>query len=142
MQFIYPAWLETDEDKRMVVHFRDLPECLTDGKNIDEALEEARDALEESIAGRINRNEEIPSPSPAKEQDYLIAVGTQMAAKAALYMALKKAKISKRELARKLHCDEKEARRLLDPHHTSKMKTMELALSTLGTRLVIATRNL
>jgi antitoxin HicB len=38
-----------------------------------------------------------------------------MAAKAALYLAMREAGISNVQLARKLGCDEKEVRRMLDP---------------------------
>lgn len=49
MQFRYPARLQPDSSGQLIVSFRDLPECLTSGA--DEA--EARDALEEAVAGRI-----------------------------------------------------------------------------------------
>ena len=49
MQFRYPARLQPYSSGQLIVSFRDLPECLTSGA--DKA--EARDALEEAVAGRI-----------------------------------------------------------------------------------------
>lgn len=140
MQFIYPVTLDKDEDGRIVASFSDFPECLTDGKNDKEALKEAQDALEEAIAGRINRMEDIPEPSRIGKGHHAVTIGAQMAAKAALYIALKESGISKSEFARRLHCDEKEARRLLDPHHASRMKRIEAALSVFGKHLVVEAR--
>jgi antitoxin HicB len=43
-----------------------------------------------------------------------------MALKAAVYLAVRDAGISNSQLARQLKLDEKEARRILDPHHPTK----------------------
>lgn len=137
MQFIYPAIFEKDKERRVIVSFLDFPECLTDGKNEKEALKEAEDALEEAIAGRMNRGEDIPEPSHIGKGKRPVTIGAQMASKASLYIALKESGVSKSELARRLHCDEKEVRRLLDPHHASKMRRIEEALSLLGKHLVV-----
>jgi len=51
----------------------------------------------------------------------------QTAAKAALYVALQEAKVTKTELAKRLQCDEKEVRQLLDPRHPSKLPRIESA---------------
>lgn len=59
------------------------------------------------------------------------------AAKAALYVALQESEISKMELARRLHCDEKEVRRLLDPRHPSKILRIESALAAVGKKLIV-----
>ena len=63
MRFIYPARLHRTAPDEIVVSFRDLPECLTSGRNDAEALTEAADALEETIAGRIIDSDPIPRPS-------------------------------------------------------------------------------
>jgi antitoxin HicB len=60
-----------------------------------------------------------------------------MAAKAALYMAMKEAGIANVQLARKLGCDEKEVRRILDPRHPTKLPRIQEALDVLGKRLVL-----
>ncbi len=41
------------------------------------------------------------------------------------------------ELAKKLGYDEKEVRRLLDPHHASKIPRIESALHAVGKELVV-----
>jgi len=58
-------------------------------------------------------------------------------AKAALYVAMREAGITKVQLARQLGVDEKEVRRLLDPHYGSKLPRIAEAIQLLGKRLVI-----
>jgi antitoxin HicB len=136
--FIYPATLTPDtQDGGFVVTFPDVPEAITQGDDVTEALQQAADCLEEAIAGRIRRHESIPAASPAGPEQYAIPLPAQTAAKAALYLAIRQANLTKVELAERLHCDEKEVRRLLDPRHASKLSRLESALAALGQHLVI-----
>jgi antitoxin HicB len=66
-----------------------------------------------------------------------LPVPAQMAVKAALYIAVKESGIRNTELAKRLGADEKEIRRLLDPHHRSKLPRLEAALEVMGKKLVI-----
>ena len=50
-------------------------------------------------------------------------------------------KSSKVELAKRLQCDEKEVRRLLDPRHPSKLPRIEAALEAVGRQLVVGLQN-
>ena len=136
-QFSYPARVKKDKAGFFLVTFPDFPEAATDGESIEESLHNAADALEEAIAGRINRGEPVPRPGPGKSRQQRVPVPAQIAVKAALYMAVKDAGIKNTELARRLGADEKEVRRLLDPHHRSKLPRLEAALGALGKKLVI-----
>lgn len=140
-QFTYAVKLTPDKDDGgYVVTFRDLPEAITQGETIDEALAEAADALEEAIAARIDDSREIPVPSATKRGERTVSVPPSMALKAAVYLAVREAGISNSELARRMKLDEKEARRILDPHHPTKLPRIEEALSVLGrhVKLVLA----
>jgi antitoxin HicB len=129
--FAFAAKLAKDGDG-FVVSFRDLPEALTQGEDRADALAQAADCLDEAIAGRITRGEAIPSASRPKRGERVVAVPPVMAAKAALYVALREARISKLELARRLGCDQKDMRRLLDPRYASKIGAIADALRSLG----------
>lgn len=135
--FAYPASVVRDEAGFYLVTFPDFPEAATDGSSRETALDDAADVLEEAIAGRINRGDSIPRPSSRKARQSLVAVPAQMAVKAALYAAVKEAGMRNSELAKRLGADEKEIRRLLDPHHRSKLPRLEAALEALGKKLVI-----
>lgn len=139
--FTYPATVTVDEAGFHLVSFPDVPEAHTDGPTAGEALAEATDCLDEAIAGRIARGEDIPSPSRPKGQHHLVALSALMAAKAALHLTLRDAGVSKSELARRLGVDEKEVRRMLDPKHGTKIPAIADALRVLGKTLVIGVRD-
>jgi antitoxin HicB len=137
-RFIYVAILKPDEEGGgIVVRFADLPEAVTQGENVDDALSQASDCLEEAIANRIVMGLPLPKPARAKKGQYAVPLPAQTAAKAALYLAIREAGISKVELAKRLHCHEKEVRRLLDPRHPSKLPRIESALAAVGQKLVV-----
>jgi len=131
-QFTYAVKFTPDKDGGFVVRFRDLPEAITQGDTVEEALAEAADCLEEAIAARIDDGREIPAPSAAKRGERVVSVPHSMALKAAVYLAVREAGISNSELARRMRLDEKEARRILDPHHPTKLPRIEAALAALG----------
>lgn len=137
--FVYPAKFERGgKPGVIVITFRDLAEAITQGNGEKDALWQAADCLEEVIAGRIADGGEIPEPSKASRRERLIAVPAPMAAKAALYLAMRGAGITNVELARKLGCDEKEVRRMLDPRHPTKLPRIKEALEVLGKRLILS----
>ncbi|HXC90824.1 MAG TPA: hypothetical protein VNV18_11730 [Stellaceae bacterium] len=134
----FPARLEPDEAGRLVVHFPDLPEALTDGADEAEALAEAADCLSEALAGRINRDEDIPPPSRLRRGQYLVMPDPTTALKAALHRALRTRRMTVADLARRLDIDYRQAARLVDPRAASKLTSLEAALSALGYAIAIA----
>lgn len=138
LDFTYPATLTPDEtDGGYVVTFRDVPEAITQGEDLQDALAHAADALEEAIAGRLRLGDEIPFPSVLRRDETLVPVPALTAAKAALHLALRQEELTKSELAARLGCDEKEVRRLLDPRHRSKLHRIQAALAILGRRVAL-----
>lgn len=141
-QFVYPASLTSDvKDGGFVVTFVDLPEAITQGETQAEALREAADCLEEAIANRIVTGLSIPPPSRLEAGQHAIPVAALTAAKAALYIALQEAQITEAELAKRLQCEEKVVRRLLDPRHPSKLPRIESALAAIGHHLIISVQS-
>ncbi len=118
-----------------VVRFPDLPEVITQGEDKADALAQAADALEEAIMVRMKLGEDIPPP--ACQEGELVPVPTQTALKAALYLALRSERGGQSDLAGRIGKDEKEVRRLLDPHHRSRPKSLERALHALGKRVTL-----
>jgi antitoxin HicB len=74
-QFVYAVKLaRSKRDGGYVVTCRDLPEAITQGESLDDALAEAADALEEAIAARIDDGREIPAPTEARRGERLVNV--------------------------------------------------------------------
>ena len=139
LQFTYPVKLTRDrKDGGYVVTFRDIPEAITQGNNVEEALSEAEGALQAAIEARIEDALDIPAPSRAKNGERMASTPVTTALKAAVYLSMREQGISKSELARRMQIHEKEARRILDPHHQTKVAALERALAVLGRRAEIA----
>ena len=133
MQFRYPAKLQADPSGGIIVSFRDFPECLTSGADQAAALMEGRDALEEAVAGRIDDDEPIPTPSRRRNGEHLIAIPPDMAVRAAFVLALRESGLSRNAFAQRLGVDEKVVRRMLDPrHHTAANQCETFMRMTLG----------
>jgi antitoxin HicB len=136
-RFQYAVLLTPAEEGGYVVTCRDLPELVTQGETVEDALEQAADAMDEVFATYLTEGVDFPQPSKAKRREHMVAPPAETVAKAALYVAMRRAGISKVQLAKRLGVDEKEVRRLLDPHYGSKLPRIAKAISLLGQRLVI-----
>jgi antitoxin HicB len=136
-RFQYAVLLSPADEGGYVVTCRDLPELITQGESVEEALEQASDAMDEVFATYLTEGLDFPEPSKARRREHMVAPPPETVAKAALYVAMRRAGISKVQLAKRLGVDEKEVRRLLDPHYGSKLPRIAKAISVLGQRLVI-----
>ena len=84
----YPITLAADEvDGGFVVTCRDLPEAVTQGDTLENAIEAAEGALEAAIEMRIEDGLDIPLPSKAKKGEHLVSLPVGSAIKAAVYNA-------------------------------------------------------
>ncbi len=140
-RFLYPSQFREGESGAILVRIRDVPEALTQGDGEADALWQAADCLEEAIAAYITEGRDIPMPSKLRKNDRLIPLSPVMAAKAALHQAMRDAGLTKVALARRLGCNEKDVRRMLDPKHPTKIPALSNALAALGKRLVIEVRD-
>jgi antitoxin HicB len=140
--FEYPAKIEQDAAGFYLVTFPDFPEAATDARSVDAAIAEGMDCLEEAVAGRMKRGEDIPPPSQLGEGMVPITLPALYAMKAALYLALRERQLPHSVLAAKLGRDEKEVQQLLDPAHTSRISALEAALHAIGKRVQVVLADL
>ncbi len=136
-RFDYAILLTTAAEGGYVVTCRDLPELITQGESVAEALAEAADAMDEVFAAYMQNKRDFPAPSKMRRREYSVSPPVGTVAKAALYVAMREACVTNVQLAKRLGVDEKEVRRLLDPHYASKLPRLAQAVATLGKRLVI-----
>jgi antitoxin HicB len=135
--FVYFACFEPGEERGIVVTFPDVPEAVTEADDEADAYAEAEEALGLALLTYPARGLALPKPKTKKRDLVPIAVDPEIAAKLAVIEAVREAGISKSEFARRIGKDEKEARRILDPRHATKLPSLTSALRKLGRRLVI-----
>ena len=114
--------------------------CLGDARTMLRFTYPIRLTPDRRDGGYIVRSRDIPAPSAPKRGERLVGTPITTALKAAVHVALRDSGVSKSELARRMQVDEKEARRMLDPRHPTKVPTLERALAVLGRRAEIAVR--
>jgi len=136
-RYSYPIDLHEEPEGGFSVTFPDFDEAFTDGDSFAEAISEAADCLEEALAGRIVRRDDIPAPSPAKGRPTAVP-GAILAAKTALYEALREERLSNSAFAVSMGVQESDIRRMLDPGHATKIGRLEEALARFGKRLVVS----
>ena len=132
MIYAYPCQLTPDEDGSLVATFPDVPEAITGGRHRSEALAMAEDALATALGGYVHEKWDIPSPSGASEGQVSVPVPTVVAAKLALYSAMRAQRITKVELADRLGVSESAVRKLTNPDHRSHIGQVQKALRAVG----------
>lgn len=136
-RFEYAVRLEAAEEGGFVVSCRDLPALVTQGEDVADALAQAVDAMDEVFAVYMDDDLAFPAPTKARKGEVMVSPPAETVAKAALHSAMRASGVSKLQLAKRMGVDEKEVRRLLDPHHGSKLPRIAEAVQALGQRLVI-----
>jgi len=136
MQYVFMAEVDADPDGGFLITFPDVPEAITHGDTREEAMASAREALGLALRGIIQEGRSLPHP--VAQQGVPVAVDAEDAIKIAVIEAFNEAKISKRELARRLGKTENEARRILDPDHHSKLGQLQDAMQALGKTIVVS----
>ena len=119
MIYAYPCELTPDEDGGLVATFPDVPQAITGGKDRAEARAMAEDALATALAAYVHAQWEIPTPGQPVAGQELVAVPTVVAAKLALYSAMREQRISNAELASRLAISESTVQKLIDPERNS-----------------------
>lgn len=137
MRIAYPV--EVSNKRRVVrVVFPDLPDAWTECAKGGER-EAATALLVDALQLCIRERGEIPRPSrrPGCE---LVEPPLLVAAKIALYQAMRDNSLSNVAFAKQLGTVEGTVRRLVDLRHRSHVDQVESALATLGRRLVVTVR--
>jgi antitoxin HicB len=88
-RFEYPVKVSHSAEGGVVVTCRDLPELITQGSHLDDALLEASDAMDELFAAYMIDGMTFPLPSKLRRGEYLACPPAETMAKAATYVAMK-----------------------------------------------------
>jgi antitoxin HicB len=134
----YPAKFTPDKEAGgFVVTFPDVPEAITQGETMEEALAMASEALELALTFYTEKGADIPQPGILKRGMRMVRVPALSDAKFRLYSALRAANLKKVELARRMKVSPSQVDRLLDITHHSTFTQIEAAFAAIGKRLEI-----
>ena len=137
MDLRYPATFIRQKAGGYTVTFPDIPEIVTEGDDVAEALSQARSALDTVLAWFIRERRTIPQPSERRGGQRLVAPSSLVAAKAALSVALARSGFTQRELARRMGVEVTAIQRLLDPKHRSRHDQLDAAFQALNAQLAV-----
>ncbi len=157
---MYFVILTPDDNGTLLVTCPDLPEVTTFGEDPDDALQRAADAIEEALAARIARREDVPAPTPqgtvklgrrkirlslsvpsSEPSRRMVRLPPLTKAKVELYRAMRSDGISKAELARRLGWHGPQVDRLVDLNHRSTIEHLDQALRAIGKRLDVSVQD-
>jgi antitoxin HicB len=140
MRLTYPIEIRAmteEEGGGYLVEFPDWDGAVTDGVDIAEAMENARDCLDELLAYRIRQRIPIPTPSPAGNRR-LVAPEAGIALKAALWLGLCENGMATEGLAARLgDLSDRDVDRLLNPRLKTRPESIQRALAVLGKRVTV-----
>ena len=135
MRLAYPAELRETPDS-VLVSFPDVPEALTEGATVEDALLEATDCLVAALGGYVRGDRGIPEPS-YRPNAPVVKLPTLVAAKVALYQTMLGQRMDKTGLAERIGLTESAVERLVDLDHSSPVGQIENVLHELGSTLCV-----
>jgi antitoxin HicB len=136
----YPAHLKADREGGYVVTFRDIPEAITQGEDLEDAVEHAQEALETAMQFYFDDRREVPVPSAAKRGERLIVLPASESLKVLLLNEMVKQGVRPAELAKRMRTSKQEVNRITTLRHATKVDRIADALHVLGKRLTIGLR--
>ena len=133
MPYLYPCDFtpDTAEGNGFVVTFPDIGWGATGAATFKESIILAEDALVVALSTYIDRNEELPVPSPWAEGQELIGVQPAIAAQLDLYTAMRQQNLTRADLARRLNLSQPAVQRLLTLNYRTPLTQIRRALDVL-----------
>lgn len=134
----FPVELHPDDNDTFFVTCPVLPEVKTYGEDRADALHHAADAIEEAIAGRMARWEDIdilPDAhvfKTAAAEGRLVKLSLQAVMKLLLFLACKQEGVTRAELARRLDWHREQVDRLFRLDHASRIDQIDQAVAAVG----------
>ena len=134
--FDYPVILTEQPEGGFVVTFPDIPEAITQGDSVDEALTMAVDALESALSFYVDDRKALPLPSTLKGAP-LVCPSALESIKLGVYQEMLAQGMRKAELARRLGWKAPQVDRLFDLGHASRLDQLEAAAKALGRHIQV-----
>jgi len=133
----YPVKTTRDKNGTVVAEFPDVPEAMTVGKNLQNALEWAKDALLVALAGYMEDRKDIPKPSKPGKVQKTVGLPPMAEIKLSIYQAMRDQKMTQAALGERIGVDGRQVRRILDIDHNTSFPLLERSLKALDLELIV-----
>ena len=133
----YPVHLEPAEEGGYLVTFPDIPEAITQGEDVEDALLHGADALESALEFYFEKRRPVPAPSKPRRGQRTIELPVSVSAKVLLLNEMLRQKVRPAELARRIGTTPQEVNRLTDIRHRTRIDGVADALKALGKQLTV-----
>jgi antitoxin HicB len=138
MRYAFPCDIKPDDSEGgwgYVVSFPDIPFAHTGGKTFKESIILAEDCMVVALSVYVDRERDLPAPSPYQEGQELLTVQPVIAAQLDLYAAMREQGISRSDLAERLGVSNDDAERLLSLDYHTPIARVAQALRAVGCEL-------
>ncbi|EKE69416.1 type II toxin-antitoxin system HicB family antitoxin [Oceanibaculum indicum] len=135
----YPVVLTRDDNGTLLATCPDLPEVTSYGETAEAAVRQARNAIEEAIAARLDAWEPVPEGTDGAVQATL---STLLTLKVTLYRTLWEQGKTRADLMRLLGWKRTQVDRLFDPNHATQLDQFDAAFAALGKGIDVAQTDL
>ncbi|GAA4667185.1 type II toxin-antitoxin system HicB family antitoxin [Bartonella pachyuromydis] len=126
-----------DDNDTLLVISKDFQEFITYGKDEEETLEDAKNALLTVIMGRFQDREVVPFGAHDAAYPF-VEVSSLVTLKIAMHNAMVEKNLRKADLTCLLKLNPIQIDRLLDLNYATKLDTLESVLITLGKEVTIS----
>lgn len=133
----YPVIIEKSGDSSFFVSFPDIPEALTQGNSLQDALAMGKDALETALEFYFEDERKVPLPSPQENGQLVVELSPSRWAKVLLLNEMVEQNMRPADLARKLSIRPQEVTRLMNLKHLTKIDTISSAFDAMGKKLEV-----
>ncbi len=140
MRYAFPCDIKPDDSEGgwgYVVSFPDIPFAHTGGKTFKESIILAEDCMVVALSVYVDRERDLPAPSPYQEGQELLTVQPVIAAQLDLYAAMREQGISRSDLTERLAISEKDVSGLLSLDYCTPIGQVANALRAVGCDLAV-----
>jgi len=127
----YPVELTPDDNDTLLVTCPILPEVTTFGVDRSDALRHAAEAIEEAVAARLSRWEDVPFGDPSGNAER-VRLPLAASMKTLLFLVCRQHGVTRAELARRLGWHREQVDRLFRLDHNSRIDQLEAAFQAAG----------
>ena len=133
----YKIKLSADDNGTVLVTCPALPELATFGDTEAEARQRATAAIEVALAARLHANQDLPLPIEMAPGPRAPDLPTLTALKVLLWHALRRAGLTRAELARRMGVHREQVDRLFRIEHASQLGQLDAAFRAAGATVTI-----